>query len=108
MSEIRTFFRFCPGCGRRFHIRLVTKKLVAERKKTTEIKQSTLANPALRPMVSPLFVVTENVPITIDVEEFQYTYKCKHCGHMWSELRFEDSKVYRARAFGMEGISTKA
>ena len=98
MSEIRTFFRFCPGCGRRFHIKLVTKKLVAERKEETEIKQAMVAN--LSPMVGSLVgrysapvVIEENVPITIDVEEFQYTYKCKHCGHVWSELRFEDSKV---------------
>jgi len=23
----------------------------------------------------------------VDVEEFQYTYKCKACGHQWSEVR---------------------
>jgi uncharacterized Zn finger protein len=94
MSEIRTFFRFCPGCGRRFHIRLVTKELVAERKETTETKQ-TIVPAILTPGVkyyNPI-VIEQNVPTTIDVEEFQYTYKCKHCGHVWSELRLEDSKV---------------
>ena len=92
MSEVKTFFRFCPECGRRFHIKLVSKKLVGERKKETEVAQSVLANPS--PMRSPLFVVvSQNVPITVDVEEFQYTYKCKHCGHVWSELRLQDSMV---------------
>jgi hypothetical protein len=31
--------------------------------------------------------VEEDVPSIVDVEEFQYAYKCKHCGHQWSEVR---------------------
>jgi len=38
----------------------------------------------------PAVVVEEKVPITIDVEDFQYTYKCKHCGHVWSELHTKE------------------
>jgi hypothetical protein len=37
-------------------------------------------------------IVQENVPTTIDVEEFQYSYKCKHCGHEWSEKKFEEQR----------------
>lgn len=36
--------------------------------------------------------VEEDVPLTIDVEEFQYTYKCKHCSHVWTELHNEESR----------------
>jgi predicted RNA-binding Zn-ribbon protein involved in translation (DUF1610 family) len=97
MSEVRAFFRFCPSCGRRFHIRLMAKKLVEERKEATEMKQaSVIAQPgsSYPSMQMRNFVIVEqNVPLTIDIEKFEYTYKCKHCGHVWSELRTEESKV---------------
>jgi len=40
----------------------------------------------------PYFVVREGPPIIIDVEEFQYAYKCNHCGHEWSEKHVEEHK----------------
>jgi hypothetical protein len=30
-------------------------------------------------------------PMIIDSKEFSYAYKCHHCGHMWSEVRTEES-----------------
>jgi len=91
MSEVRAFFRFCPSCGRRFHIRLVSKKLVGERKEVTAIKEA--IGSFIPTSVGRSIVVEENIPATIDVEEFQYAYKCKHCGHAWSERRVEESRV---------------
>jgi len=32
-------------------------------------------------------VLQEDVPTIVDVEEFRYEYKCKHCGVQWCELR---------------------
>jgi C4-type Zn-finger protein len=32
----------------------------------------------------------EDVPYYADIEEFQYAYKCKHCGHEWSEIHEEE------------------
>ena len=98
MSEVRSFFRFCPSCGRRFQIKLVSKKLVSERTEATEMKKASVQPTGLSwppsPHSTPSFVVVEeNVPMTIDIGEFQYTYKCKHCGHVWSETRTEDRKV---------------
>ena len=94
MSEIREFFRHCPACGRRFHIKLVGKKLTGERKDTESIPQD---NPgvALSPYVafaSPV-VLEENIPLTIDVEDFQYSYRCKACGHVWSEMHEEEHEA---------------
>jgi hypothetical protein len=40
--------------------------------------------------VTPELVVEEGEPVTIDIEEFQYAYKCKHCGHSWSEKHVEE------------------
>ena len=37
----------------------------------------------------PIFVLQEGKPTVIDTEQFQYTYKCKHCGHEWSEKHVE-------------------
>lgn len=96
MSEVRNFFRICPACGKRFHITLVDRKLVSSRKDTEEIKQAIpLTGQIWRGYSSysamPI-VVEENVPMTIDVEEFNYAYRCKHCGHEWSEKHTEDHR----------------
>lgn len=32
-------------------------------------------------------VLQQGAPNVVDVREFQYSYKCKHCGHEWSEVR---------------------
>ncbi len=100
MSEVETFFRFCPGCGKRFHIKLVSKKLVEVKRETFEQKRAVmmgrmsmqygrqgggfLGNPT---------VLEESIPVTVDVEDFQYTYRCKHCGHEWTENHVETQKA---------------
>jgi hypothetical protein len=89
------FFRFCPGCGRRFHIKLESKQLVSVdrqvRRKTDTFTVG--ARPGYGPRGTyPILttILSEDKPIIVDVEEFQYTYKCKHCGHEWSDKRFEE------------------
>ncbi len=101
MAEIKTLFRHCPACGRRFEIRLVSKKPEETREETYVEKQA-------RPISGigsggiyggnvgmyggiPL-VVQEEYPVTIDVTEFSYTYRCKHCGHQWAEMVTEEAK----------------
>jgi len=76
MPEAKIFFRHCPSCGRRFEIRLVSKKLVEE--------EEVFVSPS-----SPLapLILDEGMPRIVDTEEFQYAYRCKHCGHEWSEVR---------------------
>jgi DNA-directed RNA polymerase subunit RPC12/RpoP len=88
MSEITTFFRHCPSCGKRFEIRLVGKKLVDEKEETDE-------RPSAYPPYSPYYNdVVEGVPMTVDIKEFQYSYRCKHCGHQWSEIRSKRSEAW--------------
>jgi predicted RNA-binding Zn-ribbon protein involved in translation (DUF1610 family) len=90
MSELTTFFRHCPSCGRRFEIRLVGKKLVEKRRETEERQSSYLPYDPHHSFsaYSPHYnEVAESVPLTVDTEEFQYAYKCGHCGHQWSEIR---------------------
>jgi DNA-directed RNA polymerase subunit RPC12/RpoP len=94
-QEIETFFRRCPNCGRRFEIRLVGKKLV----NAESIPESRPVNPDYfggqvghgRAMGAYL-EVSETEPTIIEVDKFQYAYKCKHCGHQWVEIK---EKEYR-------------
>ena len=95
------FFRHCPQCGRRFHIKLESKKLVTEhresipgRKEIRTVARVSSVGPgaaAASPAFTPI-AVEEGKPIIIDVEEFQYAYKCSHCGHEWSEKHLESRK----------------
>jgi len=43
------------------------------------------------PALTPINV-QEGRPIIVDVEEFQYAYRCEHCGHEWSETHVEEHK----------------
>jgi hypothetical protein len=95
MSAIRTFFRHCPACGRRFEIRLQNKKLVNEQSVTTTLTKSEenvrdafIVGPSGG--AAPPLLVGAEVPMYVDIETFRYTYKCKHCGHEWSEVREEE------------------
>jgi hypothetical protein len=88
------FFRHCPGCGRRFHIKLVGKSLVhleRESLPTTNVNPAG-AGPLFTGASMPYFLVREGPPVVIDVEEFQYAYKCDHCGHEWSERHFKEQQ----------------
>jgi uncharacterized Zn finger protein len=93
MSEIKTFFRSCPACGRRFQIKLLSKKAVGgEVIKENLSAAESASRSALIPASSyamPL-ALGEGEPIIVDVEEFKYTYRCKHCGHVWSEMHDEE------------------
>jgi len=91
VSEITTFFRHCPSCGRRFEIRLTGKKLVSEQVVQKEAHEITgLPSYVGRwgaPVVTP---VAEDRAVLVDVKDFQYAYQCKHCGHRWLEIREEE------------------
>ncbi len=84
------FFRHCPGCGRRFHIKLESKKLLHLERR--EIQEQTPRRSISQFQGSPVLIVQEGRPAMADTEEFQFMYKCGHCGHEWSEKRFEEHK----------------
>jgi len=90
------FFRHCPGCGRRFHIKLESKKKLDEHREA--ISRTTIADLRIAhagesgsPVMLPV-MVQEGRPIILDIEDFQYTYKCEHCGHEWSEKHVEEHR----------------
>jgi hypothetical protein len=103
-SNVRRFFRHCPSCGRRFEIKLVGKKLVGDEE---------IAGDAPSPQVTPMgawqfggsdFLASKGMsmlslegtdPVVVEAKNFQYTYRCKHCGHTWIEFKVEDHEVGR-------------
>ncbi len=87
------FFRHCPGCGRRFHIKLESKKMVQVRRETLSL-EPTPRVATMQFQGSPALAVQEGEPIIVDIEEFQYAYKCKHCGHEWSERHAEEHREH--------------
>jgi hypothetical protein len=91
MSEVREFLRHCPACGRRFHIKLVTKELTGERKSVEEVMAGRAGWAPGSPSQS-VIVVEEKIPVIVDIRDFQYSYKCKHCGHEWSEIHAKETR----------------
>jgi transcription elongation factor Elf1 len=94
--RIETIFRHCPSCGRRFEIQIVGKKKDADEFSTwTAHGSAPMAstrpvgvqgrNPAAFQILDQ-----ETQPTLVDAVEFTYTYRCKHCGHTWTEVREED------------------
>lgn len=96
MSELRALFRYCPGCGKRFHIKLVSKKLTSDnkerrvRKVRAEGADVMVGNRFQNPNPQVLYV---DVPVVVEVEDFEYSYKCGHCGHVWSEDHSKEFEV---------------
>jgi hypothetical protein len=76
----------------------VSKKLLDERLAETQVKRAygrlgTGTGYSGSYAAAEPVIVEEDIPITIEVEEFQYTYKCKHCGHVWTELHEKEQNV---------------
>ncbi len=91
LSQIEAFFRNCPECGRRFHVRLVSKKLIGFQRETAERRRFLAGGTGQMGMGGQRNPTTyeENTPVTINTEDTQYSYKCKACGHEWTENRIE-------------------
>jgi predicted RNA-binding Zn-ribbon protein involved in translation (DUF1610 family) len=60
--------RRCPACGRRFVVRLQSKKLVNTEESTERIA---------------LGLASTTIPI--ERETFEVTFECHHCHHKWTE-----------------------
>jgi len=85
VSEVKSFFRHCPACGRRFEVRLVKKEQKGE--DSGGLKDFRRVDPSGGSVPVPVnpVILEENVTALVDKEEFDYTYRCKHCGHQWTE-----------------------
>lgn len=100
MSDVTTFFRHCPACGRRFEIRVVKKELAVAESQKADMPHVRYASGTGAGMNMGIGVtLVENVPSIVNEEEFKYTYRCKHCGHQWTELHDEETQFKEPPGF---------
>jgi transcription elongation factor Elf1 len=105
MSNIETFFRTCPACGRRFEVRLTRKAKLSEQSDLANLPRGVVGeNDRGRQRLSRTSagraLLDQGVPAVVDEQEFQYEYECKHCGHRWAEIRATETGL---RTVGYSG-----
>jgi hypothetical protein len=89
MSEVRTFFRHCPACGRRFEIRVVRKEPEKNHSYESEMPPSVVDVAGGRPLTPLVLSQEADKPVIVEEKKLGYTYMCKHCGHQWTEIHDE-------------------
>jgi hypothetical protein len=101
-TEVRTFFRHCPACGHRFEIHLLGKEKVRDVFSASRLETPALSfggfamesNPYPFQQPAGQSILKDSVePTIIDATEFEYTYKCGRCGHVWHELKTSDEQA---------------
>ena len=111
MPEI-TFLRFCPSCGKRFHVRVVGKELVGQEiqeGQTVEFHGGRGLGGSVKRVVagqSGVSIVAPGVkvsPAVVDTETYRYEYKCDHCGHEWAETKVLTDEVAGGEDSGYTG-----
>jgi DNA-directed RNA polymerase subunit RPC12/RpoP len=85
---VPTIFKKCPSCGRRFEVERTGESV--DKKTDVVTEEKPLSPPSLIPPVSLPDIPVEPPPTVVvaeEIEEDDYTetYKCKHCGHVWTE-----------------------
>jgi hypothetical protein len=105
MPGVGTFFRHCPSCGKRFHVKVVGEKLVGEELVGEEIRPGVPAE-FHHAVLNIKSIATsrrdesgvagplgaEGDQTVAGSETFQYSFRCQHCGHGWTEEHFENLK----------------
>ena len=108
MPELGTFFRHCPSCGRRFEIKVMEEAELSDDKgysKTKEIltpQELTLRVGSGGPRVTMLKAKTtfaRNLNTIWWTKESRVTFQCKHCGHEWTEEKFEPKRAVASRDY---------
>ncbi len=112
MSTGHDYFRTCPSCGKRFHVKRVGEQLIGE-----EVEQGEVAKVHGRALSGSVmrFVRTARDPTSeilpgesgdpevVADETFRDEYKCGHCGHEWSEVRRQAAEVEGGEKAGYKG-----
>ncbi|MBI3841454.1 MAG: hypothetical protein HY297_05855 [Thaumarchaeota archaeon] len=111
MSAVASFFRHCPSCGKRFHVKRVGEKLVGE--EIMHVPSPDALGATLSVNDVPMGRHDESgVAATapdktdskvVEVEEIQYTFRCEHCGHEWTEYHAEEVEVKGGAESGYTG-----
>ncbi len=98
MSGITTFFHHCPSCGRRFEVKLVSKG-PAGFDSFVEEEGRVSVSPRGYQRTGKSGLARVDTQYLVDAEDFQYEYRCKHCGHEWSEVHGTERKVNEPKGY---------
>jgi len=82
LFHTQTLFRHCPLCGRKFEVRIVARRPASESRPKGAGQSIDFHH--IGPVRTP---VSMESPTVVSLEEFEYSYRCKHCGHEWTEIR---------------------
>jgi DNA-directed RNA polymerase subunit RPC12/RpoP len=104
---VPTIFKKCPNCGKRFEVEHTGESV--ERKSEVVMEEkvispaSLLASPQ-SPMLGPSVQSPPPVRVAESIEEDEYTetYKCKHCGHVWTEKHDEVEDLGEEKVAGSD------
>lgn len=108
LRNMPAFLKRCPSCGKRFEVEHTGESVEKKSEIVTEeklISPSTLM--AENPM-TPLLNTPESVPPSVMVaelieeDEYTETYKCKHCGHVWTEKHEEVEDLGQVKGAGAD------
>ncbi len=85
---MREFLRRCPSSGRRFVVRIKSKKLTDLQHETERVIHDIVT---VRPdgrgggrLYAPANAATVD-EIPVERETFDVVYECRHCNHKWTE-----------------------
>lgn len=100
-----TVFKKCPMCGKRFEVEHTGESV--EKKTDVVTEEKPVPTPSLMAPVSlPDIPVKPPPTVTVaeQIEEDDYTetYKCRHCGHVWTEERSVVEDLGEVRGAGLD------
>lgn len=96
MSGVAALFKRCPACKKRFHVTSVSRRVKSDfkerrvQKVRAEGTDIMVGSRYQNPNPQVLYV---DVPVTVDVEELEFSYRCGYCGHEWAESRKRETEV---------------
>lgn len=93
-SRIRRFFRRCPSCGRRFEASVVAKEPLRSKDGTAFLTppisslagRAAYSDPYVAMQPAGSAILSGASPVEMEEVKFEYSYKCRHCGHGWTEV----------------------
>jgi transcription elongation factor Elf1 len=99
-NEIRTFFRHCPACGHRFQVRLISEKEIPDSESVTDATMPPISmnydtTSAPRSGEKRMIHLDDSADTTVvDSKRELDTYRCGHCGHVWTEVREQNQRLH--------------
>jgi len=84
-----TVFKKCPNCGKRFEVEHTGESVEKKTEVVTEekpISPASLMALASQPPDNPVELPpVARVAEEVEEDDYTETYRCKHCGHVWTE-----------------------